>query len=184
MNDIQITVADKLHVASPYNPVFVKQAKACGGRWNGDEKTWDFDPRDEDRVRDLCKEVYGTDGLPAETVTVRVELEEGDTYSGDQEFYFCGSQVARRRSRDTAVILADGVVIVSGGFPSRGGSAKNPRLATEKGTVLEIRDVPAGHADLKKDGVTVVDTTVDEAKLREERDRLLARLAEIEEVLK
>ncbi len=39
---------------------------ACGGRWNGDEKTWDFDPRDEDRVRDLCKEVYGPSGSPPE----------------------------------------------------------------------------------------------------------------------
>ena len=184
--NIQITVADKLHVSSPYNPVFVKQAKSCGGRWNGDEKTWDFDPRDEDRVRDLCKDVYGTDGTPSETVTVRLALDEADKWERgrEQEFYFCGRQIARRRERDSAAQLADGVVIIAGGYPSRGGSAKHPTLSPNDGTILEIRDVPAGHADLEMEGVTVVNTSIDKAALLAERDKLQSRLAEIEEMLK
>jgi hypothetical protein len=50
--------------------------------------------------------------------------------------------------------------------------------------VLEIRDVPAGHADLEMEGVTVVGTSIDKAALLAERDKLQARLAEIEKMLK
>lgn len=53
-----------------------------------------------------------------------------------------GRNVAHRANRDWRVQLGDGVVVVSGGFPPRGGSSKHPGLDPLDETVLEVRDVP------------------------------------------
>jgi hypothetical protein len=134
----------KVAVASPYHPDFPSAARRLGGRWDAAAKTWAFDARDEARVRALCVDVYGTDGSPATTaslVTIRYEVSgaEGDA------IFVAGRQVARRHSRDARAVLGEGVIVIKGGFPSSGGSARYPRLCGE-GTVLEIRDVPEQHA--------------------------------------
>jgi len=46
-------------VKVPFNEDFVTQAKRMGGRWNGEQRAWIFDERDQQRVRDLCFETYG-----------------------------------------------------------------------------------------------------------------------------
>ncbi|MGE0257299.1 MAG: DNA repair protein RadC [Alphaproteobacteria bacterium] len=58
----------KIAVSSPYNPQFPARARELGGIWDRGRSVWLFDPRDEERVRALCEEVYGPgfrDAAPA-----------------------------------------------------------------------------------------------------------------------
>lgn len=134
-------------VRSPYNPGFAPRAKALGGRFFKDPAgaRWDFDPRDEERVRDLCRDIYGTDGSPAaiaDTVTIRATL-AATNY--DRELYIAGRQVARALGRDSGARLSEGTIILSGKLDS-GGSARNYYLRAVGETVIEVRDLPRAAA--------------------------------------
>lgn len=156
MTDITITNDGTTVTArTPYHPDFPKKARAISGKFRGG--AWTFDARDEQRVRDLCHEIYGTDGTPVDTITIRIDA---DNAPNEPTWWAFGRMIAERKYRDSAVRLGNGVVIVDGGFPQRGGSTKRPRLDAYEGTVLEIRDVPAGHPDLTEyaDEIEIVPT--------------------------
>jgi DNA repair protein RadC len=51
-----------ISVSSPYHPNFPPRARSLGGIWDTARRLWVFDASDEDRVRSLCREIYGTDG--------------------------------------------------------------------------------------------------------------------------
>jgi DNA repair protein RadC len=53
----------RIAVSSPYHPNFPARARALGGIWNAARRVWVFDAADHDRVRSLCREIYGTDCL-------------------------------------------------------------------------------------------------------------------------
>ena len=77
MDDIRVETIDTItYLISPYNPDVPPAARAIGGRWDGARKAWKFDSRDEERVRSLAREVFGTDGTPeaaVDLVTVRID---------------------------------------------------------------------------------------------------------------
>ncbi|MGB9647228.1 MAG: DNA repair protein RadC [Stellaceae bacterium] len=52
----------RIAVSSPYHPNFPAGARRLGGIWNPARRVWVFDSADHDRVRSLCREIYGTDG--------------------------------------------------------------------------------------------------------------------------
>jgi len=52
----------RIAVSSPYHPNFPARARSLGGIWNAARRVWVFDSADHDRVRSLCREIYGTDG--------------------------------------------------------------------------------------------------------------------------
>jgi DNA repair protein RadC len=52
----------RIEVSSPYHPNFPARARGLGGIWDGARRVWVFDAGDHDRVRALCREIYGTDG--------------------------------------------------------------------------------------------------------------------------
>jgi DNA repair protein RadC len=54
----------RIAVSTPYHPNFPARARMLGGTWDGDRRVWLFDAGDHDRVRSLCREIYGTDGSP------------------------------------------------------------------------------------------------------------------------
>lgn len=151
MTNIRIgkTSNGRAYAVSPYHPDFVKGAKRLNGRFGdlslkeGTVKAWFFDSRDEVRVRELCVQVYGTDGTPTETATLRVNVSACCECAGvNESLMVAGRQVAFRPIRDAEVKLGDGVVLVSGGFPSAGGSVKYPELRPREGTIAIVRDVP------------------------------------------
>jgi hypothetical protein len=184
---ISIVTDDKaVTLAAPYHPDLPAQARELGGEFDGNSKSWRFDPRDEQRVRELAKSIYGTDGTPTETVTVQINVDDYldilNRQRGPEQLFLFGREVARRPDRDQRVRLGQGVVVISGGFPVHGGSVKNPALAAEDDTILEVRDVPASHPDITG-SVTLIDAKVDTDALRAERERLLARIAEIDTLL-
>jgi hypothetical protein len=171
-------------VESPYNPEFVRTAKDLGGKWNN--PVWVFDARTEPRVREALLKIYGTDTTDYRSVTVQINAYNWWQRCKTESLWFAGRKIASRRSRDEAVRLGDGVSIITGRFPSSGGSMKYPSLQLDEALdlVLEIYDVPAGHADLESTLVTVID---DESVAREaliaEREALIARIAEIDALL-
>jgi len=52
----------RIAVSSPYHPNFPARARTLGGIWDTARRVWVFDAADNDRVRSLCREIYGTDG--------------------------------------------------------------------------------------------------------------------------
>lgn len=181
--DITITTQGrKIHVTTPYHPDFRDAARQqLGGDWSAGK--WVFDVRDEQRVRDLCKQIYGTDGTPCPVVDARVRL--GD-HVWDQSMWMFGRRLLHRPSRDEPVKLGPGVVIVEGELAGSGGSVKNPRIGGQESedVVIEVRDIPAEHPDLTRADVEVLGqpdaADNDVEALLAERERLLARLAEID----
>jgi DNA repair protein RadC len=52
----------RIVVSTPYHPNFPARARLLGGDWDALKHVWIFDAREDDRVRSLCREIYGTDG--------------------------------------------------------------------------------------------------------------------------
>jgi len=52
----------RIVVGTPYHPNFPARARLLGGDWDALKHVWIFDAREDDRVRSLCREIYGTDG--------------------------------------------------------------------------------------------------------------------------
>ncbi|MFJ4418773.1 hypothetical protein [Streptomyces sp. NPDC088925] len=183
MSTVTITTENgKTSVHSPYHPDWPSQARDLGGKWRGG--AWVFDARDETRVRELARAVYGTDGSPDEdTVTVRLPAPH---LTGEANrpvaWWAFGREIAARFSRDERVRLGDGVVIVSGGFERGGGSVKYPSLNPKDGTVVEVRDVPRALVAGEEDAEIVEEagTSPDREALTAERAKLVARIAEID----
>jgi hypothetical protein len=174
-------------LAGPSAAELPHYAKTIGGWWNPTDKVWTFDVRDEARVRALAVKLYGTDGSGADmpTITVRIPVPARFTPYRYQELVLAGRTLAFRPGRDTPVRYADDVVLVSGGFPPRGGSVKKPVLGEARAdTLLEVRDVPlaVGLQMIEEaGGGELVDGAAERrAALTAERDRLLTRLAAID----
>jgi hypothetical protein len=149
---------------SPYHPDLPAKARALGGRWVDALHEWSFDSRDVERVRALCRDVYGEDGTEREeerelyTLRVNVCLIPDQNSPG---LWFAGREIMRRPSRDVAIRFGPGCVLVSGTLPSRGGSSKYPRLGIPFGSehepvVLEIRDVPVAMVESLRDHPAVL----------------------------
>jgi hypothetical protein len=114
-----------------------------GGKWK--DPNWVFDARDESRVREFCKDLFGTDGTPCELVTLRVILSSRsvDRAGKNTEIYIAGRRVAWVFTKDDQrARIGDGVVVVSGRIFGDG-SSRNPDVSWSEGAVVEVRDVPA-----------------------------------------
>jgi len=184
--NVTITVNEKhIQVVSPYNPDFPGKARALGGKWKS--PAWVFDIRDEERVRDLCRDVYGEDGrMPVDTVTIRCTATRRRA-EGTGGIFLGGRQLAYATGRDSGARLGGGVIVLEGAFNS-GGSVKNWVTQCAEGTVFEVRDLPrAKLADVEAEDwvtCTVLEGGVDLEKLRAEREALVARLAEVDEIMR
>lgn len=195
MINITITTSSNTTtLSSPYHPSLPKRAKALGGKFDSRSKKWHFDARDEERVREMAVEVYGTDGRDTDTekVTVRVKLSEERGWVSDprEGLFLGGQQIARASGRDSGATPGEGVVVIEGGFGS-GGTTHNWETRVCAGTTVEVRDVPRGVAErILEDAASkpshIADARiVDESSnrreaLENERERLLARIAEID----
>lgn len=134
----------RLYIRSPYNTIFVNDAKKLGGRWRDPE--WAFDLRDADAVLDLCLHVYGTDGERSDLVDLEVSFPPTGGYANTAPIIIGGRPVARAYHRDSGAKICDGVIIQSGGFRSSG-SRKNWETRAEPDTVVLIRDYSRSMAE-------------------------------------
>lgn len=146
---VYISKTGKCCLKAPYLSSFPKEARKLGGKWSSETKTWVFDRRDEDRVRQLAVDFYGY-GQP--TVDIRYKL--GPCCSKDAEGF--GRILVSRISRDAPVKLGEGVVVIEGEFPSGGGSRNNPALDNTSPVTLEVRDVPINLIDQNDEDVEIL----------------------------
>ena len=181
-----------ISVASPFHPAFVNRAKELGGKWDSTAKVWTFDARDEDDVRALCRAVYGTDGSPdTKLVDLRITFKSG-ARAGQRAVYVCGREIARAWGRDSGAKLGEGVKLVEGRITS-GGSSKNWATVVDAGSVFIVRDVPEAKARAEAEAcntdefsieiLTSAPAAVDVSALQAEREKLVARMAEIDAIL-
>ncbi|MDD4804838.1 MAG: hypothetical protein PHN69_06765 [Candidatus Pacebacteria bacterium] len=173
-----------LKVTSPFNREFVSFARMRGGKWSDGQRAWMFDPRDEFAVRSTLIDIFGTDDYESsEKISVRVKLDHFDT---DEEFFLFGRQLLRRKYSNNRVEVDNGVLVVEGGFHSKGGSLKNPAVAPKEGTVLEVRDIPRDIAvrtwQEHKEAIELLDD-LDIKKLKEEKETLLERIKQIDQII-
>lgn len=177
-------------IKSPYNSVFVEDARKLGGKFNRDSNSWAFDVRDEQRVRDLCFRVYGNDGVRKDQVTLRIEWIQ-DTRSSVGPVHALGRTIARASGRDSGAKLGDDVVILAGGFTS-GGSMKNWTTEVSTGTIVLVRDFPRVAAEelvakekssYRKYSIEPEAPVMDREALKEERQKLQARIIAINALL-
>ncbi len=174
-----------LKVYCPYSSQFVDFARMRNGKWSDGAKCWVFDPRDEFAVRSTLVDIYGTDDYAAcSKVDMRISL---DPYSTDmQRIFLVGREIAHRRFWDRSVTLGPGVAVITGGFRAKPTSRKNITCEALDGTILEVRDVPraiAERAYIKHPNSVEILGGIDRLVLQTERERLLERLSEIDELL-
>lgn len=182
----------ELFVQSPYNSIFVEGAHKLNGQWV--KPHWVFDARDEARVDALIRTVYGdADDL----CTLRITW----TSSGrapQAPITVHGRSIATAWGRDSGAKLAEGVILLQGGFDS-GGSVKNWVTTVAQGTVVLVRDFPKVRAEQlcastdksmrayaiePEEKKTTLSAEAPSAEaLLAERTSHLARIAEIDKIL-
>lgn len=178
----------KISVETPYNPNFVSKIKKAGGKWNPGNKTWEIDERSIDTVRSIMREVYGQDDLPQELVTVKVTIGDKSLNELRAPVVLFGRIIASARGRDSGARPGEGVCFEKGGCDS-GGSMKNWYTIVRAGSEITIYDVPRLAVEQKlgwKDEYgtfEVIENGDPLAALKAEKEALLKRLAEIEELL-
>ena len=189
----------KITVVSPYNSIFVAEARRLGGKFQ--QEQWIFDARDESAVREACYRCYGDDGIRLHQVDIRITAPKG-LFADKAPISILGRTVARAFGRDSGAKVGDGVVIEAGGFSS-GGSAKNWGTRAEAGTTLILRDISAQlvkeysgddlvievlaerkEVRVDDDRRPLVDLMAEAEQLTEERARIDARLAIIEAIIR
>jgi hypothetical protein len=187
-------VGEKAQISSPYNPDFVKKIKAAGGKWSGADKVWEIDARAIETAREICRDVYGADDTYTETVTLRVEtLMDMDALHGP--VVIAGRAVASAKGRDSGARIGDGVSFAAG-KPTSGGSVKNWRTVIRSGAVIDLFDIPLAAAEKEVTAPAldylgsplytakvVKDQQEDTSALLAERERLMARLSEIDALI-
>lgn len=167
----------KITVKTPYSRIFIREARKLNGKWDNTEKVWVFDTRDEKKVREICLNIYGNDGISElEKVDVIIDL---DNVKFENQLYICGILIASRPSRDRPVSLYN-TIILEGAFPASGGSMKYPNLEPEIGTILEARDIPVNIAkkvvEENPKGFRLKQPLPENEILLKERERLMNEL--------
>lgn len=177
-------------VRTPLNTYFVARAKKLAGRWDPKSVAWVFDARVEDKIRALCIECYGNDGMTfQELVDIRVTYLTGvETCKGPVTVF--GRIIGSAKARHSGATLGRGVVLEEGKITSSGSHA-NWTTAVASGTVVLVLDVPKAlvvGGGPKFVEVSIIEsshtsTTEQAIELAGERNRLLARVAQIDSLL-
>ncbi|MCB2215722.1 MAG: hypothetical protein KQH59_06620 [Desulfobulbaceae bacterium] len=186
---MQVTRTDShLLVESPFHPDLPKRAKENGGIWDNETRVWKYDLRDELRVSALYLSIYGLwdsdQNSPIDLVTVKITA-ISDISSVCGGIYFAGRLIAGAKDRDSGARLGKGVVLI-GGRATSGGSRNNWKTIIEADACFEVKDIPYSLCEAeRREGdwdIEIVTYPEREALLRE-RDRLIARVSEIDEIL-
>jgi hypothetical protein len=138
----------------------------------------------------MYRDVYGYwDGVIDE-VNLVVYCEASKSVTCDS-FSLAGRSIARAFGRDSGAKTADGVIVLEGSFGS-GGSVKNWTTRVSEGTVFRVLHVPRKKAlELvanpewwtTKIEIESEKDKNDKSALLAERERLVARIAEIDRII-
>lgn len=189
-------VGERIALTSPYHEDLPAKAKALAGRFERATESWFFAACDLEHVRAMCRHIWGADDTDAGDATVRLRCIKG-VRQERRGISLRGVPIARAFDRDNGAKLETDVVFLLGA-PYSCGSKANWCTTIGEGAVFELRHLPAGTAarirawcqpSNPKSSYHVVDADADAARedrltdLRVERERLMARLHEIDAVL-
>ena len=184
--------SDNALIDVPYSARFVERIKRLGGRWMPDQKKWAVDARNVEHVRAAMVACYGrSDASVDDLVTVRVTVGDKGIVCSRGSIEMFGRVVARAFDRDGGARTGDGIVFVEGGADSNG-SVKYWQTIIYAESIFLIRDVPRQHvlanraAWIEQGHQIEIEeqvVAVDRAQLMSERERLAARIAEIDRLL-
>lgn len=196
MTNINITINNgKANLYTPYNANFVAQIKHIGGaKWDSANRCWTIPADMVDEAREIMVSVYGycDEQDSAETVTVEINTTDSLWSAERESITMFGKTVAQAWGRDTGAKVGADVAIISGKVGSNG-SAKNWVSTVEAGSKIILKNVSKAiyekeiEATLAKYGkdctIKVIDQNIDREALKAEKEKLMARLAEIEKLL-
>ena len=175
-------------VFTPYNAEFVARVKNIGGRrWNSAERCWMVPESEIETVRGIMQDIFNeTDQVDdGERVTVKVTFLD-DAKANRASVTLFGKTLARATGRDSGARVGDDVTLISGNIDS-GGSMAHWITIIKEGTVLKVRNVPRAALERETNlNVTVEileDAGIDRAALVAEKEKLMARLNEIDKLL-
>ena len=183
---VKIEVEDgKIFVTTPFSAEFVAGARNLAGRWDKGKKAWAFDARNGEAIRALCMEVYGSDGVTSDLITVKITMPDG-MGACCAGLEICGRALARAYGRDSGAKISGGVVVLSGGFDSSG-SVKNWRTIAKENTVILLHDFPRTRVkeiqEMEDMSAEIIEAKIDFSALEKERARLTKRIDEINAIL-
>ena len=195
----KIDITDsKAQVYTPYNATFVHRIKNIGGaKWDAGKKCWTIPADAVDTCRDIMRDVYGRCDLQDSNTGKMLKLkltftEDYETQLSDVIFF--GKTLCHAWGRDSGGRPGDDVAYLKG-EPTSGGSAKYWCSVVPKGSVVVLSNVPERFwkeyvqnddksDDLKVELVDEMNEMPNKGKLLEEKERLLARIDEIDKMLK
>lgn len=173
---------EMIEITSEYNADFVRRVKLIGGQWGASKKVWSVPAENEELLIELLRECYGyTPAEEASAGVIKVEYRACD-FEKDDVVKIGSSTTAMRPSRDAAVRVMSGSVVVKGQFDSSGGSAKYPSVSADEDVVMRSQMSRVFYDTLpesEKALLTIIDEEAPLAKLLKQRDALLAQLAEV-----
>lgn len=183
-------VGEKANLYTPYNSEFIKAVKNIGGaRWNRDKRAWSIPVESVNVAREIMERIYGeSDVTTGKMITLRIKAKESMDAWHDGVYAF-GVSLAHASGRDSGARVGENAMLVEGNIDS-GGSVKNWTTYVGEGTVFQIT-IPeskleaCGEEEAEWWEITVLQQNKDgkKASLIQEREKLLARLKEIEEEL-
>lgn len=129
-------------LVAPYHPDIVNAMRALNGSFDRVNGYWLVDEDDENTLRELAKDVFGTDDFASsEKATVRLTFKK--TISEEHGSIFLGGrEIAKASGRDSGAKLGEKVVLIDGKLPSSGGSVKNWKTVIFENSVLDLRKLP------------------------------------------
>ena len=187
--DIRIENSDKkAFLYAPYNKEFVDAIKNVGGaRWDSEKRAWAIPVEAVEQARDIMRRVYGACDLPDAEPPVSVRLTFEDEVSERwAPVTIFGKSIASASGRDSGARTGEDVVFTQGS-PRSGGSIKNWYTIVPEGCIVVLHNVPRAALGMSvPEGVSVeiIDQKPNKSALLEEKEKLLARLAEIDKILK
>ena len=193
MNELKIERKDgRAYITTPYHPEFIWKIKMIEDHWwHPDTRQWSI-PDNEGVIqaaREAMKESFGHDDQSvAETVNVEVTFNE--YFIQGPSVMVLGKPIFRTRGKESRIITGDSVYLLKGGVVNES-SNKYPTVGVKVGTIVRIDDVLPSEIDKYKEQtdkpytVEVLNLDTDEKKLKleNEKEKLLARIDEIDREL-
>lgn len=189
----------RAEVYTPYSAQFVSRLKQeiGGAKWDGGKRCWTIPSESVSHCRGIMKDIFGETDQPSAEKRIRVRitfLRDHDELRGG--IWFFGKEIARARGRDSGAVPGNGVVFEKG-TPRSSGSMRNWLTLIPKGAIVVIPDVPVSMYEKDKNAVNEYGDRIFEAeviheevgarleieKLKKEKERLLARINEIDRIL-
>lgn len=188
MDDIRIVKNDgNLDIHAPYNRNFIKKIKQLGATWNMHEKIWKIAVEREKQARDALIRYFGTDGTKSDLLTVKIRVTEDIEGNIQDNFNVFGRSVVSATGRDSGGKVHTECMIE--GEIGTAGSRNRWYVYILEGAVITMYNVPAiaiqNEIGWKESygSYEVIEKTIDKQALLNEKDSLLMRIQEIENIL-